>query len=133
MATMGEARDALAAQIGANVPGLNAMARLVQVNTPAAVVEPDHGETHDSSLEGQLWFFKVTVLVSINEIESAQVALDAYLTQGGDGSVQDAIEGDPTLGGVVDDATVTGWRDYQSYDVGGETYLGVRFDVQVRP
>jgi hypothetical protein len=132
-ATMTQVRDALAGQIVANVPGLNALARMVQVNPPAAVVEPERGETHDASLEGQLWHFKVTVLVSANDLEAAQNALDAYLTPGGDGSVQDAIEADATLGAVVDDATVIGWRDYQSYDVGDSTYLGVRFDVAVRP
>lgn len=132
MASVSQIREALAGQLTTNIPGLHAAPRLVQVLTPAAIIEPDHGDTHDASLDGQLYFFKVTVLVGLNDVEAAQIALDTYLTPGSGGSVQDAIETDPTLGGVVDDATVTGWRDYQTYDVADGQYLGVRFDVQVR-
>lgn len=132
MATLKDIREAIAAQLTANVSGLRATPRLSQIQPPAAVIEPERAETHDAALGGQLWHMRITVLVAMNDLEVAQVALDSYLTPGSGASVQDALEVDHTLGGVVDDATVTGWRDYQPYDVGDGTYLGARFEVQVR-
>ena len=133
MSTLAEVRDALAGSL-AEIPGLHALARMGQVHAPAALVELDHVEYHDSmDTTSPLWFFSVTALVSNADVVAAQEALDVYLSPEGGGSIRAALENDPTLGGAVGDVIVREAAGYQPYDVGGESYLGVRFTLEVRP
>jgi len=128
---LSDVRDALAGQIVANVPGLNALPRMVQVNPPCAVVELDHIEYHDASMAEPLYHFKITVLVSMNDVEAADRQLEAYLAP--ESGIRYALEVDPTLGGVVSDTTVRTADGVQPYEMGAETFFGARFAVEVRP
>jgi hypothetical protein len=127
-------REAVAKTIQDGIPGLRCAPRMVQIHPPTAVIELDHIDYHDSmELSSAVWFVNVTVLVSMNDVEAAQKSLDAYLSPDGDASVRAALEADETLGGVVSDVTVRLADGYQPYEVSGEaTYLGVRFQVEVR-
>ncbi len=129
MTDLATARSALAATLTRNIPGLHAAAHFLQVNTPAAVIEFDDVDYHDTMDYGTVWTFKVTVLVSANDVVAAQTALDAYLSPD---SIRAALEDDPTLDGEVEDTTVLKADGYQQYDAAGETFLGVRFAVEVR-
>lgn len=130
---LSEVRDAIAGALGA-IPGLNPVRYIGQVHPPAAVVEFDRVEYHDSmDPTAPVWFFTITALVSNADLIAAQTALDHYLSPDGGGSIRGALEEDPSLGGAVGDVIVRGAEAYQPYDVGGETYLGVRFALEVRP
>ncbi len=133
-ATLTEVRDALASTLADGVPGLHAEPRMLQVHPPQAVIELDHVEYHTvSNPTIPVWFFNLTVLVSMVDVEAAQVQLDAFLSPDGAASVRKALEDDPTLGGVVDDTTVMGADGYQEYQVEDMSFLGARFQVEVRP
>jgi hypothetical protein len=64
---------------------------------------------------------------------AAQNKLDAYLDETGTYSVIAALNGDKTLGGVIDTLSVA-WRDYGSHEVplgSGAQYAGAVFDVVI--
>ena len=65
--------------------------------------------------------------------KAAQVNLDLWLAPSGATSVKAAIEADRTLGGIVDDLTVTeasGYRRYQ-FQTNGPTVLGCDWSVLI--
>ncbi len=128
MSTLDDVKSSLAGALQ-TIPGLNVLPRLVQVQPPAAIIELDRVEYHDASMGEPAWSFNITVLASGSDLEAQQVQLDSYLDPSGAASVREAIEDSFDLG----DAHVRSASGYQTYDFGGETYLGVRFQVEVRP
>lgn len=132
MATVSSIRDGLKTRL-ATITGLRAYDLVPNdVQAVAAVVEPASGTYHTSFAPAHTLRFVIRVVVPITGgIEKAQDLLDPYLDDAGSTSIRVAIEGDGTLGGVVDDLVVQGWRDYGIFPVGGIEYLGAAFDVEV--
>jgi hypothetical protein len=81
---------------------------------------------------GDLLTLMVTVYVAfVNDI-GAQQRFAPLLATTGPGSVKEAIEADPTLGGVCDDLRVTDFSGEQIYVLEGKgAALGGDFTVQV--
>ncbi len=129
--SLADIREAIAAAIQDAFPGVQALARMGQVNAPAAVVEPERIDFHDASFLAPLYRFRVTILVALNDVDGAWRQLDAYADPAT--GVRAALESDHTLGGVVGDCTVMSADLFQPYDVGDSTYLGARFLIDVRP
>lgn len=100
MATVQEIRDGLKVRL-ATIDGLRAHAGMPpDINSPAAVVFRRTTD-FDSSTDSDDLTMGITMFVSL-ATEGAQEKLDAYLAGEGASSVRAAIDGDPTLGGVVD-------------------------------
>lgn len=86
-----------------------------QINPPAAVVAvAGEGVSYHQTFQDGLTDFEMRVIVYVSSAytRTARDELDAYLDVTGTKSVKQAIEGDPTLGGVVHDLVVhTGRQD----------------------
>lgn len=109
-----------------NVPG--------QPMTPAAVVRPgEPAVVFDSTMARGCdeMLFTVLVLVSFANHDTAQDALDPYLSGSGDQSLKAVIEAEQTLGGVVSYARVARIGSYGEVAYAGATYLGADFTVEV--
>lgn len=57
--------------------------------------------------------------------------LDAYLSYSGATSIRAALEGDLTLGGIVDTMIVEGATQIESVSVAEAEFLQIRFDLKV--
>lgn len=75
--------------------------------------------------------FSLTVVVSGAMQVEAQKALDAYMASSGAKSIFAAIEDDPTLGGTVDRALVTGGEAPGQVQFGDRSYPALSFGVTV--
>jgi len=134
MASIKEMREALARAIADNVSGLQAHAKVPpQFQTPAAFIEVDRIHYHTSGeVEDAEYVFRVTLLASTAVAEQAQDQIDVYIDPQGGGSIRAAIEADPTLDGVVDDATVTDTRDVGHLTHKDIEYYAASVMVEVR-
>lgn len=95
---------------------------------PCAIVEPFAGTPHQSFERGSGDVrFTVTMLVQCAEWQSAQDALDGYVSTG-TGSVIDALE---TATGGSEDVTVESWDNYGTSALGENLYGTVVFHVLV--
>ena len=111
------------------------------INPPVAIVRPLSGTFHESFdgvAGGEVTYqFEITLLLQLGDQVVAQEQLDGYIATDGDMSILSAVEADPTLGGVADSTSVTGWRDVGTMRVGadengqGPEFMGVRFEVEV--
>lgn len=130
MATVDQVRDGLKARLD-TISGLNAHARMPNtLNVPAAVATR-RSTAFDSSFESDDWTFAVTVFVRYTDEPTAQTHLDAYLAGSGASSVKAAIEGDPTLGGVVDYAAAVRVERDRIVEWAGIKYLAADVVVEV--
>ena len=107
MATPSEFREALAAFITANIPGLRALTDPGSIaNPPVAVVLPPQGLyiNYKVALNAGVWdpMARIVILVSRASERLAIPLLESYLQPYGSSSIPAAILKDPTLGGVVD-------------------------------
>jgi hypothetical protein len=131
MARLGDVRKGLKDRL-ATIAGLEPYATMpASPRTPSAAVIPRSREmlTMDGSYR---YRFAIWLYVNPSDLTRAQAAFDEYLTETGSKSIEAAIEGDQTLGGVAEYAIVTGWSDYaQIVDVAGGQLLGGRIDVEV--
>jgi hypothetical protein len=75
--------------------------------------------------------FAVTVLVEWADQVTAQKTLDEYLASTGAKSIKAAIDGDPTLGGIVDYAHATQVEDERILPFVGVEYLAADIVVEV--
>lgn len=133
MGKIASIRAGLAAAI-ATVPGIQAEAYVRDIaNVPVAMVGgPDpieydktYGRGHDDMT------FPIILFSSrVSDVDS-QTTIDAYLDPFGASSLKQAIEADPTLGGVVEDLRVESTREYGPQEVNGVTYLGAVLIVSV--
>jgi len=139
-------RNAIAANITA-FTGLRADGQARDsITPPCAVVLPGnpyitYGVTMDGPVMGgpvigNAVNLSLGVLVIISDsapVDSTQRALDAYLGVGEDAdaaaSVPNAIEADPTLGGLIDFIQAQTVTQYGRLDYGGVTYFGARINV----
>lgn len=74
----------------------------------------------------------VTVLTSTALDRVGQLKLAGYANPTGSTSIAVAIEGDRTLGGLVDECWVTAFRPTGFETAGGLTYYGGVFDLTVK-
>ena len=107
MAAPSEVREALAAFITANIPGLRGLTDPGSIaNPPVAVVLPPHGTYIDYTvaLNTGVWdpAIRVVILVSRASERVAVPLLESYLAPYGAASIPAAILKDPTLGGACD-------------------------------
>lgn len=131
MATLAQLRDGLKTRL-ATISGLHAYDVLPEViSVPAAIVRPLSGEYRGSLSGSPTVKFEILILVQASKINSAQDALDPYLSESGASSVFAAIEADRTLSSNCDDVLVSGWRDYGGIQIAGVEYLSARIDMEV--
>lgn len=100
------------------------------VQPPAAVVVPAGGAFDATMGRGSDdMVFEIRLAVSDAVTRAAQDALDAYLAGSGASSIKAAVDGN--LGGAVHFARVAGWDGYGDVTIGGVSYYGVTFTVEV--
>lgn len=130
MATVGQIRDALATRL-ATISGLRVSDTVVDTpRPPQAVVLPDRIEYDLNANRGaDRYEFVISVIVARVDERSAQDNLDKYIV--GDLSIKKAVEGDRTLGGVVNTCRVTNMRNYGQVVANESIYLGCEFEVEV--
>lgn len=103
-----------------------------QVVPPAVVVIPNrpailYGQTFD----GEVTLNMLAIcLVSAANDTTGQVALNAVVSSSGTGSINAAVQADPTLAGAVEFAVVQQVSTYGLVDYAGQQYLGATFLVQ---
>jgi hypothetical protein len=114
------------------IEGLHPYATMpAKPESPAAAVIP-RSKTALSFDEDATYRLSVWVYVNPSDISRAQTQIDDYLSDEGPKSIEAAIEADPTLGGVAESTSVTGWSDYaQLVTIGDGQLLGARIDVEV--
>ncbi|MEU8055710.1 hypothetical protein [Microbispora bryophytorum] len=118
----------------ATIPGLRTSEIVPdQVNPPIAVVGvPPISNYHATMGRGKFALEPtVTVIVSSAMDRSGQRALAEYANPTGDKSIVAAIEGDKTLGGVVDDCIVVSFDPLGLESVGAVDYYGGLFTLRV--
>jgi hypothetical protein len=136
-ATITQIRDGLKTRL-ATISGLEPLARITggAIVAPAAVVTPGPGQfiTYDPALKVQGAYdvvFRIQLVVSEAETESAQLLLDGYLSLTGSSSVIAAIEADRKLGNLVSDLSVEAAGNYGELVIGGTGYFGAEVYVTV--
>jgi hypothetical protein len=131
MATNKQIRDGIAArletiadlQVYATPPG--------SIVVPAGVVRR-RSTTYDVTFDGVVnTTWTVTVFVQFANNDSAAEELDKYVSDSGDQSIKTAIDGDPTLGGVVHFADVSSAEGERVTNYGGIDYLSVDFNIEI--
>lgn len=102
-----------------------------QINPPQALVGvPPIPRYHGTMSKGTMELEPtVTVLTSAAYDRSGQLALADYANATGSLSIIAAIEGDKTLGGVVDDCTVRSFEPLGLQEAGLIGYYGGRFTL----
>lgn len=106
------------------------------INPPVAIVRPVSGIYSESFGGMAMYQFEIMLLLQLGDMTVAQEQLDTYIATDGATSIPSAVEADPTLGGVADSTSVTGWRDVGTMRVGadengqGPEFMGVRFEVE---
>ena len=131
--TFTQVRQALAAQLAAQIPGLRTVANRIQVNPPAAVVMPVTGTfaSYSQTMDGAAEYtMRAIVLVSEGDGTSGMDQLDPYIATTGSQSIWAAVQADPTLGRVVNYAAVIEATGYGLMTWMGIDYLAAHFIVQ---
>jgi hypothetical protein len=104
-----------------------------QINPPQAVVDfPGDITYHEAFAHGK---FRVdpTVMILVSKVVDrvGTAALAAYASPTGTNSIHAAIEGDRTLGGVVDDCIVVSFRRLGQEEIDGLGFFGGVFTLHV--
>lgn len=104
-----------------------------QVNPPTAIVGvPNVDEYHATFMRGRMSLnFQVWILVSAALDRVGQMSLADFANPTGNTSIIAAIEGDKTLGGVVNDCVVISFRSLGTEEVGQIGYYGGVFELRV--
>jgi len=135
MASLTDIREALAATLQKVDVGWQVSAYIMGNATPPfAQVLPDETEYHQAMQDGaETWNFIVQVVVDLGTSEGAQRELDQLLESAGTRSVKQALEVDPTLGGLASDVMVTRSSGYRTYRLGPTQAdaLGAEWNVSV--
>jgi hypothetical protein len=131
MTRLGDLRKGLKDRL-ATIPSLKPYATMpANPQVPSAAVIP-RSKTPLSLDDDNTYRFAIWVYVNSTDLNRAQTAIDEYLSDDGANSIEAAIEGDQSLGGVAYSAVVTGWSEYaQLVDIGDAKLLGARLDVEV--
>jgi hypothetical protein len=131
MATVQQIRTGIKTRLD-TIDGLRAQASWTDsVNSPAAIVVRRSTEFDTSfDAESDDYGFAVTVLIKLSN-QRAQETLDAYLAGSGASSIRAAINGDPTLGGVVDFARAASVGRDRIVEWAGIKYLAADVVIEV--
>lgn len=130
MASLTLIRQALADAVAAGVDDLQASPYpLSSPEPPSAHVVPDellyHQSFGDGGAEG--WTFRVQVFLAYVDDIGSQRKADEFVNGG---AVRDAIEADPTLGGLISDLIVTRVA-FRLWEPAGQPMVGVEYFVQM--
>lgn len=99
---------------------------------PCAVVSLN-SVNYDEAFRGGLVLYNFAVTVIVTRVTERRAQERVYdLVQTGSGSVKNAIESDPTLGGAAIDARVDEMSNITSASIGDVDYLTADFVVTVR-
>lgn len=103
------------------------------LNPPQAVVDfPGEINYHAAFAHGKFMFEPtVTILVSKTIDRIGTSSLSDYSSPTGAKSIHAAIEGDKTLGGVVDDCTVLNFRRLTQQEIDEIAFFGGVFTLRV--
>lgn len=102
------------------------------IPVPMATVGIDEITFHRAFGGGDpVYTFTVSVIVARTSERTAQLALDGYVSWDGQTSVRAAIEGDSTLGGLVQTLIVESATNIRVVQVNDASYLAVDFVVIV--
>ena len=131
-ATISQIKAGLATRL-ATISGLRTFAyQPDQLNAPLAYPMVEQVLYHRTMFN---WLneivFTVTVIVARPTERPAEASLDAYVSPTGASSIRAAIEGDRTLGGIVDDCQVEQASGISSLSANDADYLSVDFTVRV--
>ena len=116
------------------IPGLRTAEYVPdQVNPPQAVVDfPGEIDFHVTAKHGLFTFeAQVIILVSKTVDRAGTAALATYASITGTNSIHAAIEGDSTLGGIVDDCYVRSFRRLGQEEIDGLGFFGGVFMLPV--
>jgi hypothetical protein len=128
---MSELRKGLKDRIS-TINGLHPYATMPAVpQSPAAAVIPRSKSV--LSFDGDATYrFAIWVYVNPQDMNRAQTQIDEYLSDQGPNSIEAAIDLDPSLGGMAESTSVTGWTAYaQLVSVGDGQLLAAQIDVEV--
>lgn len=102
------------------------------ISPPVAIVGLPPISTYRSTMQRGTYELDltVTVLVSAGVSRVGQLLLAEYASVSGANSIPLAVEGDRTLGGVVDDCVVTAFRPLGLDEVGAIQYYGGVFTLK---
>ena len=131
-ATISQIKAGLATRL-ATISGLRTFAyQPDQLNAPLAYPMVEQVLYHRTMFNGlNEIVFTVTVIVARPTERPAEASLDAYVSPDGASSIRAAIEGDRTLGGIVDDCQVEQASGISSLSANDADYLSVDFTVRV--
>ncbi len=104
-----------------------------QINPPQAIVAvPTIPSYHEAFANGKFRLdIEVAILVSNAYSRTADLMLAPYANPTGASSIKAAIEGDKSLGGVVDDCMVVSFRPVSREEFGLIGYYGGLFLLKV--
>ena len=126
-----QVRDGLKTRLE-TISGLRAYDLIPDTVTPPAAVVGQLDFTFDIDNARGLDQAQVDVLVIVQRFSerSGQNLLDTYLSGSGASSIKAAIEGDRTLGGVVNTLRVTG-AEAGTYESQGIEFLSYRYRITI--
>jgi hypothetical protein len=116
--------------------GIRALPYLTDTfSPPVALVAIDQVEYHQAfgaPANGMASFhFLAQVILARSSDRAALTAMEGYLSTSGSTSVLDALEADPSLGGVAQALVVTRSRPPAAISINGAEYITVPFEVTV--
>lgn len=129
MASLTAVREALAAAVS-TIPDLQVSAYpLSSPQPPAAHIVPDVQGYHQSfgPDAGELWSWRVQVFLALIEDIGSQRKADEFLDNG---AVREAVEADPTLGGLVNDLIVDR-AEFRLWEPGGRPMTGAEYFIRL--
>ena len=139
MATITQIRAALASQIQTALSGVDNLTTdpRMSFNPTAPYIDVYPGDPFrepGSFGRNGIFFLTVRARVSTADHPAAQDTLDALMDDEGSASVGNAIMGNRTLGGMVDNVSVVEQSGYGTFPGGGdESALGCTWRVRVIP
>jgi hypothetical protein len=102
------------------------------VNPPLAFINLTKIEYHRAFGAGGVQFtYTVGVVVGRVSERSGQARLDDYMSYSGAQSIRAALEGDLTLGGVVDSLILSDSANVSSLTIGDANFIAVDFSLLV--
>lgn len=104
-----------------------------QINPPQAVVGVPPIEDYRATMRRGRWMLQPQIYIFVSAVldDRGQAALAGYANVSGPTSIPAAVEGDGTLGGIVEDCVVDSFRPLGMEEVGLIGYYGGVFDLRV--
>lgn len=136
MASILAIREALADRLR-TIDGLDVRTSSVgNAIVPAAIIQTALGGTviaYDADMDRSVDInLTVTVLVGTVLTDAAEEKLEGFISATGPNSIKAAVDGDPTLGDLVQYAVATEVRNYGLVNYSASDYAGAELLVQVR-